>query len=112
MAFGKCHAVFAVRHISLDNLNANGNSFLLSLPLFSYDRDRIKMYKGYPCIAVRKTDGGDGMDNLLLIFLVFATFILGYYAIKKVDDVLDANDSCEHRLSMLPEEEKQKKSIR
>ena len=52
------------------------------------------------------------MDNLLLIFLVLATFILGYYAIKKVDDVLDANDSCEHRLSMLPEEEKQKKSIR
>lgn len=44
------------------------------------------------------------MDNLLLIFLVMATFVFGYYVMKKMDDVLDANDSTEKKLSMLPED--------
>lgn len=53
---------------------------------------------------LREMNGGGSMGDFLLVILVAATFALGYYVMKGMDRILDANDGDNIEPPVLPEE--------
>ena len=49
------------------------------------------------------------MGDFLLIILVAATFVFGYYVMKGMDRILDANDGGDNKPPVPPEEGRKSK---